>query len=68
MMSLHNQEMAKSDREADGDSLEDQGAADGVSEPSRRGAKRRIIDETLLDEDEARRLEARRALQPSMCG
>jgi len=32
---------------------------DGVS--FRRGAKRRIIDETLLDEDEAKRLEARRA-------
>lgn len=32
-----------------------------TEKPSRRGAKRRIIDETLLDEDEARRLEARRA-------
>ena len=61
-MSHQDQDKAKNYRETDGDSsLEDQKPKDGVTETSRRGAKRRIIDETLLDEDEARRLEARRA-------
>jgi len=41
-------------------SLSDQDSDDKLGTEPRR-AKRRIIDETLLDEDEARRLEARRA-------
>jgi FtsZ-binding cell division protein ZapB len=52
----------KSDAVADWDNeLSDQEDKDQPIANSRRGAKRRIIDETLLDEDEARRLAQRRA-------
>lgn len=52
--------MSEDSKEAKKLNDESSEATDNAPEP-RRGAKRRIIDETLLDEDEARRLETRRA-------